>query len=71
MQTLEERVSKLEGQLEQLLGDRDQKKINNDWVNKIFGRFKDDPLYDEAMREGAEYRKSQVPEYMHGDDVSA
>lgn len=29
------------------------------WWEKITGTFKDDPEYDEAMRLGAEYRRSQ------------
>lgn len=43
---------------------------NNRWVNAIFGAFKDDPLFEEAVKAGEEYRKAQVPDYMK-DDSSA
>ena len=32
------------------------------WM-KSFGWAKDDPIYDEAMRLGAEYRRSQREDY--------
>ena len=34
---------------------------NNPWA-KIIGHFKDDPIYDEIVRLGKEYRDSQHPD---------
>ena len=33
------------------------------WFEKIFGTFKDDPYYDEAMQLGRQYCESQQPDY--------
>jgi hypothetical protein len=78
-QTLEERVTLLEREVKELRRtqkptDSDSSAGNNRWVNAIFGAFKDDPLFEEAVKAGQEYRKSQVPDYMKGEqstDVSA
>ena len=32
-----------------------------DWIDKISGSFANDPIYDEAMRLGREWRESQRP----------
>jgi hypothetical protein len=32
-----------------------------DWLDKIWGSFANDPMYEEAMRLGREYRESQGP----------
>ena len=66
-QTLEERVTLLEQEvkeLRQMQKPMDSVAGNNRWVNAIFGAFKDDPLYEEAIKAGEEYRKAQVPDYM-------
>ena len=57
--TLEERVSALEAQIAQLLAEKQAGKIEVPWWQLRYGAFKDDPIYDEAMRLGAEYRRSQ------------
>ena len=62
-QTLEERVTRLEIEIIQMRA-KDKPKDRRPWWEKRFGAFKDDPLYDEAMKAGEEYRKAQVPEYM-------
>lgn len=58
--TLEERVSVLEAQVSRLLAD---KQITTNpqvaWYERWKGAFQDDEMYDEAMRLGAEYRRSQ------------
>ena len=63
--TLEERVSALEAQVAHLLADKstaDVKPTANaevPWWQQRYGAFQDDDIYDEAMRLGAEYRRSQ------------
>ena len=32
-----------------------------DWLDEIYGAFENDPIYDEAMRLGREYRESLRP----------
>ena len=32
-----------------------------DWLNEIYGAFENDPIYEEAMRLGREYRESLRP----------
>ena len=38
------------------------------WYEKIAGTFADDPIYDEAMRLGREYRESQKMVYDEDDE---
>ena len=69
-QTVEERLAALEAEVVQL---KQQRSASEEpmlpWWEQRWGAFKDDPIYDEAMRLGAEYRKSQpMPT---DDDVSA
>ena len=68
--SLEERVAALEAEVARLKQGRLGVPENAlPWWERRFGAFKDDPMYDEAMRLGAEYRKSQpLPA---DDDVSA
>lgn len=57
--TLEERVSALEAQVAQLLAEKQAEKNEVPWWQRWKGAFQDDEMYDEAMRLGAEYRRSQ------------
>lgn len=62
-QTLEERVSRLEQQMQRV----ETQKHNADrrpWWERRFGVFANDPLYDEAEKMALELRQSQVPDYM-------
>jgi hypothetical protein len=57
--SIEQRVAAIENELERLKG-----VVENDpkpWWHQIFGTFKDDPVFDEAMRLGRVYRKSLRP----------
>ena len=51
---LEAEMDKLKRQLDQLGGDRPR------W-EQVIGVFEDDPIYDEAMKRGREYRESLRP----------
>ncbi len=72
IQSLEERMTALEAEVERLKRQVTAQKPQRDvpWWEQRFGAFKDDPLYDEAMRLGAEYRKSQMTP-ADDNDVSA
>ena len=64
--TLEDRVASLEAEVTELRFQLKARNLQADspWWEKRAGAFKDDPLYDEAMRLGREYREAQ-----HPDDV--
>jgi hypothetical protein len=58
METVEERLSRLEEQVSQLL-EQKKPRAGNPWWERHFGAFKDDPMFDTAVRLGEEYRRSQ------------
>lgn len=61
---LENRVALLEAEIQAIKQRLPQPKNPADalpWWEEIFGAFKNDPLFDEAMRLGEDYRKSQRP----------
>jgi hypothetical protein len=62
MVPLEQRVKALEEELARLKAQIGEKgKGSVDWLDKIWGSFANDPIYDEAMRLGREYRESLRP----------
>ena len=56
--TLEERVSTLEAQIARLTAEKTASKSDIPWW-QLYGAFKDDEIFDSAMRLGEEYRRSQ------------
>ncbi len=59
---LESRLATIEAELAQLktkVGDLD---ASQPWWERIAGSFQDDPVYEKAMKLGAEYRRSQRPD---------
>jgi hypothetical protein len=52
---LETQVADLKSRLEKV-GPQD-----TSWVNQIWGTFANDPMYEEAMRLGRQYRESLRP----------
>jgi hypothetical protein len=58
--SLKDRVDVLEQELASLKARVDGKPGNPWWI-ELFGAFKDDPLFDQAMRAGAEYRDALRP----------
>ena len=58
MPTLEQRLAELEEKVASLLRER-QETAQELWWERIRGTFKDDPMYDEAMRLGREWREAQ------------
>jgi hypothetical protein len=65
--SLEERVATLELEVARLKRQLTEEHQQNTipWWEKIYGTFKDDPYYEEAMRLGREYRESLRP---HDDE---
>lgn len=58
--SLEERVAALETDVARLKRERRRALVaSSPWWEQRFGAFRDDPMYEEAMRLGAEYRRSQ------------
>jgi hypothetical protein len=57
--SIEKRVAAIESELKRLRGAIGQD--TRPWWQQIYGAFKDDPAFDEAMRLGRAYRKSLRP----------
>ena len=56
------RVAALEAEVAQMKKQLAQTaKPSSDWLDDIFGAFDNDPIYEEAMRLGREYRESLRP----------
>ena len=61
-QTLEQRVAALEQEVADLKKQlRAPESDNGDWVERMSGSMKDYPEFDEVIRLGAEWRRSQLP----------
>ncbi len=56
--TIEARLTDLEKKVARLMNEPAHANGTEPWWQKHVGAFKDDPLYDEAMWLGAEYRKA-------------
>jgi hypothetical protein len=63
---IEKRIESLENEVVLLKADKSEKKKLL-W-EEIAGTFADDPVYDEAMRLGREYRLSQREDYDKDDE---
>jgi hypothetical protein len=63
---IEERLAALEEQVAELakeiqrLHDENQRNGKTSWIEKITGSFQDDPEFEEILRLGREYRRSQT-----------
>ena len=57
-QLLEKRLAKVEAELADLKAEFRGQPKQNAWLDTV-GRFKDDPVFDEAMRLGAEWRRRE------------
>lgn len=59
--TIEERVKKLEHELEALKAGKVENGKDGDWLDTIIGSFEDDPNFDEIVRLGREFRHEDRP----------
>ncbi|MCL4207347.1 MAG: hypothetical protein KJ000_33105 [Pirellulaceae bacterium] len=59
---LEKRVAVLEAELAKLKSKVEGYDASKPWWEKIAGTFQDDPIYEEAMKLGRQYRQSQKPD---------
>ena len=57
---LEERVAKVEKEIERLKGQSNGSKDKSNWISDISGSFKDDPEFDEFLRLGREARQADL-----------
>jgi hypothetical protein len=63
-QTLEQRLEALEEQIAELTTAVKEQNSNDekrDWLQEMWGAFKDDPEFDEVIELGRQYRKSLRP----------
>lgn len=60
-QTVEQRLAALEAEVAELKKRLGPQEAAKHWVDKIYGTFANDPLYEEAMRLGRKYRESLRP----------
>jgi hypothetical protein len=69
---IEVRIKALEDEITDLK-ERVEKAIppQRDWLNEIFGVFDNDPIYEEAMRLGREYRESLRPKAVRRSSSNA
>ena len=58
---LEKRVAALEGELARLRDKLEAAEAAKPWWERIAGTFEKDPVYEQAMKMGREYRKSLSP----------
>ena len=59
---LEDRVAALEAEVARLRANVEgEKQTAPDWLDRIWGSFANDPLHEEAMRLGREWRESSRP----------
>lgn len=59
---LEQRVTELEAEMSKLKSKLDKLDGVEPWWEQIMGTFEDDPIYNEAMKCGRQYRESLRPE---------
>jgi hypothetical protein len=59
---IEHRVAALEADVAQIKEQLEKAvPAQRDWLDEIYGAFEDDPIFEEAMRLGREYRESLRP----------
>ena len=59
---LEERLARVEQELEQLKAQMSNRGSRGGWISEITGSFKDDPEFDEILRLGKEARDADRPD---------
>ena len=61
LETLEERLTTLEQEMTRVKArlEPETSRQANPWLDYVYGAFKDDPLFEEAVKYGREWRESQ------------
>ena len=65
-ETLEKRVAALEAQVARLQRERKSPGDGRAWVDDLYGKFANDPIFERAMKLGRDYRKSLRPRARKG-----
>lgn len=60
--TIEERIERLESELEVLKAEKLKNGKDGDWLDTLIGSLKDDPEFDEIVRLGKEFRHEDRPQ---------
>ena len=68
---VEKRISSLEREVEDLKTRMQASDNGLPWWERIAGRFAQDPLYEEAMQQGSEYRQNEGAVEPPGDTGQA
>ena len=61
--TIEDRLAKVERELEQLKTVVSRSSAKSGWLSRLTGSHKDDPIFDEIVRLGKEIRDAEEIEY--------
>jgi hypothetical protein len=65
--SLEERLALVEATLADLQRQVEANSAPKSWLEQIAGTFQDDPVFEEMLRYGREYRESHYPDYCQPD----
>lgn len=66
--SVEERLAALEAAVKELRGQAVKDQPQRNWLEQITGSFKDDPVFDEMLRYGREFRRSDFPQDRQQED---
>ena len=59
--TIEQRLSRIEDELRQIKERLDSKHKGN-WISRMRGQFRNDPIFDEIVHLGKEIRDAELPQ---------
>jgi hypothetical protein len=65
--SMEERLVAMEAAIVDLQKQVALNRASGNWLEQITGSFKDDPVFEEILRYGREYRESHYPDYCEPD----
>jgi hypothetical protein len=66
--SMEERLAAIEAAVADLQKQAGMNR-NSNWLEQITGSFKDDPVFEEMVRYGREYRESDYPDYCESESL--